>query len=413
MSSVAARHVDILPTILEAVGQATPANMSGRSLLPAAERRGGAAPRTAYFEAMGAMLNRGWAPLSGVLADRDKLIDLPIAERYDLASDPAERVNVSGRAPERDRALGAILRGFNAALPGDRRAEDPEALARLRALGYLSGNAPAKSRYTEADDPKQLVDLDRAVHDAVEAFGAKRFGDAVQIYQRIIARRPDMEIAYRHLAFVEWRRGNPAGAIDALQRAIKAGIAQPAIVAQLAGYLTDTGRAADAIQLLEPLGGDAADLETLNALGIAYIRAGRRDDARRTFERVLVADPDSSVPLENLGVMALERGDLAGARRVFERAVRADPRSSRAHGVVAHRQGDRAAASEAWTRAVQLDPANFDAVYNAGTTLARNGQMDAARPYLELFLKTAPPAFYAKDLKEVEALLQQIVKNLP
>ncbi len=47
VSAVAARHVDILPTILEAVGQAAPANLSGRSLLPAAERRAGAAPRTA------------------------------------------------------------------------------------------------------------------------------------------------------------------------------------------------------------------------------------------------------------------------------------------------------------------------------------------------------------------------------
>jgi Tfp pilus assembly protein PilF len=125
---------------------------------------------------------------------------------------------------------------------------------------------------------------------------------------------------------------------------------------------------------------------------------------------VLAIDADSSVPLENLGVMALERGDLGAARRYFERAVRADPRSSRAHGglgVVAVRQGDRRGAIEAWKRAVALDPANFDAVYNAGTTLARDGQMDAARPYLELFLKTAPPAFYEKDLKEVAMLLRR------
>ena len=54
---------------------------------------------------------------------------------------------------------------------------------------------------------------------------------------------------------------------------------------------------------------------------------------------------------------------------------------------------------------MQLDPRNFDALYNAGTTLARDGQLDAARPYLELFLKTAPPAFYAKDLQEVAMLL--------
>ena len=37
----------------------------------------------------------------------------------------------------------------------------------------------------------------------------------------------------------------------------------------------------------------------------------------------------------------------------------------------------------------------------------RDGQLDAARPYLEMFLKTAPPAFYAKDLKEVAMLLKR------
>jgi hypothetical protein len=33
--------------------------------------------------------------------------------------------------------------------------------------------------------------------------------------------------------------------------------------------------------------------------------------------------------------------------------------------------------------------------------------MDAARPYLEQFLKSAPPAFYGKDLKDVAALLRR------
>jgi arylsulfatase A-like enzyme/Flp pilus assembly protein TadD len=409
ISSVAARHVDILPTILDAVGQPPAADLPGRSLLPAVERRATAPARTSYFESMGAMLNRGWAPLSGVLTGRDKFIDLPIPERYDLAADAGERVNLAGRAPERDRILVSTLRAFNAPAPGDRRTEDPDAAARLRALGYVAGSAPSKARYTEADDPKQLVDLDRAVHDGVEAFGARRFDEAVRIYQGVIAKRPDMAIAYRHLAFVEWQRGNPGGAVAVLQRAMGAGVTQTPIVAQLAGYLADTGHVAESIRLLEPIARTpGADAETLNSLGIAYVRASRRNEAARTFERVLTIDPDSSVPLENLGVMALERGDLAAARGHFERAVRADPRSSRAHaglGVVALREGRKAAAIDAWKQAVQLDPANFDALYNTGTTLARDGQLAAARPYLEQFLKTAPPAFYAKDLKEVEALL--------
>src|SRR5205814_1058470 len=82
-----------------------------------------------------------------------------------------------------------------------------------RALGYVSGSAAPKPRYTEADDPKRLVELDTDVHRAVEAFGAGRVADAVQIYERVIARRPDYALAYRHLAFIERQRGQMARAI--------------------------------------------------------------------------------------------------------------------------------------------------------------------------------------------------------
>ena len=56
----------------------------------------------------------------------------------------------------------ASLRGFNAPLPGRRRTEDPESAARLRSLGYVTGDAPLKARYTEADDQKSLVAIDHA-----------------------------------------------------------------------------------------------------------------------------------------------------------------------------------------------------------------------------------------------------------
>jgi arylsulfatase A-like enzyme/Tfp pilus assembly protein PilF len=409
VSHVAARHVDILPTLLDAIGQPVPSDLPGQSLLPAANRRADA-PRTSYFEAMAGMLNRGWAPLTGILADRDKYIDVPIAERYDLRSDPAETQNLLGHSPDRDRTFIAALRGFNAALPGERRAESREATAQLQALGYVSGNAPIKAHYSEADDPKRLVDIDDEVHRAVEAFSSGHPADAVQMYHDVIARRPDMAIAYRHLAFVEWERGNTAAAIDVLTRARAAGVTHVGVTTQLGEYLAEVGQAEQAIALVEPLAKNPdADPDTLNALGIAYARARRPRDAQRTFERVLASDPESSIPLENLGVLALERNDYADARQYFERAVRADPTSSRAHadlGVVALKAGDHAAATAAWRRAVQLDPTNYDALYNLGTTLARDGDMDAARPYLEQFVRSAPPAFYAKDLREISALLQ-------
>lgn len=410
VSSVAARHIDILPTILDAVGQRVPSDLHGRTLLPREERDAGSSPRTTYFEAMSGMLNHGWAPLTGVLVGRDKFIDLPIAERYDLASDPAERSNLAGRSPERDRMLAAALGAFTLALPGKRVTEDSEAAARLRALGYVSGDAPAKARYSEADDPKRLMDLDSAVHRAVDAFSEGRAEEAAQIYQQVIDRRPGMAIAYRHLAFIEWQRGNAPGAVEVLRRAVAHGVTDTRALAQLGEYLTDTGHVAEGIRILDPLARNpAADTDTLNALGIAYARAGRAEDARRVFERLLAVLPGSSAPLENLGVLALEQGDVRGAKRYFDRAVAVAPDSSRAHagaGATALQSGDRTTAYEAWTRAVQLDSTNYEALYNLGVNLARDGRMDAARPYLDQFLRTAPPALHANELREVSRLLQ-------
>jgi len=363
-----------------------------------------------YFEAMSAMLNRGWAPLAGILADRDKYIDVPVPERYDLAADAAEQTNLAGTSSDRDRTLVAALRGFGAAPPGQRRSEDAEVLARLRALGYVSGSAPAKSRYTDADDPKRLIALDQAIHRGVALYQERRFADAMRVYQDVVKARPDMAIAYQHLAFVAWESGNVGGAVGVLQQALRAGVTHAALTTQLGTYLAESGNPAEAIGLLDPIAkSPAADVDAVNALGIAYARAGRSEEARRTFMRMLSLDGESPMALENLGALDLERGDYGNAALRFERAVTLDPTSSQAHaglGVVALKRGDSRAAVDAWKKAVELDPTNYDALYNLATTLARDRQSAAARPYLEQFVRTAPPALYAKDIRDVSALLK-------
>jgi arylsulfatase A-like enzyme/Flp pilus assembly protein TadD len=409
VSPVAARHVDLLPTMLEATGQPSPAGLPGRSLLPASERVAGAEPRPMYFEAMAGMLNHGWAPLSGVIVGRDKFIDLPIVERYDLEQDASERVNIAGRDAARDRALSATLASFSPALPGLRRAEDKDAAARLGSLGYATSQAPAKSKYTEADDPKRLIEIDQMVHRALTAFGEGRLIEAEDIYREIIRRRPDMSVAYRHLAFIEWQAGNGDAAVAVLHRGLSQGVTDPRARAQLGEYLVDMGDVAAGLGILEPLGRSAdADADTLNALAIGYARAGRLADARKVFERLAALMPAASAPLENLGVLALQDRDLARAAGYFDRAIAANPQSWRAENgraAIAFERGDRAAAYAAWERALALAPENVDALFSLGMNLARDGRAAEARSYLERFLRIAPPAM-AAERREAERLLR-------
>ena len=406
-----ARHIDILPTILDALHIESPATLPGHSLRTRADRRNGGS-RPSYFEAMSPMLDYGWAPITGVLSGREKFIEAPIAEVYDLAVDPNERTNLSGREAARQLRLAARLGEFHAALPGAAAPEDSGVARRLRALGYVSGGATPKARYTEADDPKRLVDVDQKMHDAVAADEEGRTADAIALYRDVLARRPEMMAASRHLAFDYWRSGQTPAAIDTLRVAIERG-ATPGAEIQLGTYLVEVGRGQEALRLLEKAAQADPTLDALNALGIAYGRSGRATDALAAFDRGLKIDPENPMLHENIGAIHLDAGHLAAARAEFARAVRANPASAQGHAglaTVAFKSGDRDTALANWKRAVDLDPTNWDALYNLGVQLMRVGRMAEARPYLERFVQTAPASQYAKDIRQISAELARIAR---
>ena len=410
VSSDPARHVDIVPSVLDALSLTPPPALPGRSLLDPAPAATGSEPWS-YFEALSASLNRGWAPLRGVLAGRDKYIDLPLPELYDLRADPAEADNLAAGRAGRAQELATLLADQPASDPLDRRiAETAAVVERLRSLGYLRGSTPPKESYSAEDDPKRLAHLDYAIHRGVDLFQRGRPREAIEAYREVIAERPELELAHRHLAFLHWSLGEVDAAVATLTRAREAGVASPAGAGQLGIYLAESGRAEQAVPLLEALvAGDRPELDPLNALGIAYARRGDADRALQTFERVLELDPDSAMALENIGTVHVQRGDRAAAAEAFERAVELAPSSSRAHaglGVVQLREGDRQAAVASWTRAVELDPTNFDALFNLATELVNAGDLAAARPYLERFVRTAPPAFYADDIRRLSGVLE-------
>ena len=399
------RHVDLVPTILDALGAPADTTLPGSSLRDLiASGRG--ADRPGYFEAMTANITRGWAPLRGVLAGRDKFIDLPIPELYDLGADPKEQRNTFATRTERAQVLQNTLQGFDVALPGRPRDETAAVVERMRALGYTSGAAPVRERYTEGDDPKRLVDLEEAMHHATEAYESGRLDDAAAIYKGVLARRADMEDAYRYLAFIYWQQGKAALAIATLEDALRRGLPQAELRIKLGEYLSQTGQAARAITLLE--GATSDDPDALIALGIAYGSAGRSADAMRTFRRILEVDPTSGLAYQNIATLQESAGDHAAAEASLRRALALDPKLPGAYttlGVVLSETGRKPDAIAAWKQAVELDPTEYDALYNLTLVLATTGQPDEARRYGQRYVNTAPPALYGPQIAEVRRFL--------
>jgi arylsulfatase A-like enzyme/Flp pilus assembly protein TadD len=407
----AVRHVDVLPTVLDALGMEVPSDLPGRSLLPLIAGRERGSPDS-YFEALSTSLNRGWAPLHGAVAGGLKYVDLPIPELYDLAQDPAELKNLAASRPqdlERLRQRLSRLRAGDVGV-GARVEEDQATLERLRALGYVAGETvPQKERYSEQDDPKNLIGMDAQIRDVVTLYLAGDYAGALATCEETIRRRPDMPLAYLQLAYIEHRLGRLEAAIAATRRAVDLRPLDPECVSLHAVYLTEAGRAKEAVAFLEPYAkASAPDIEVLTALGMAQARVGRTEEALATFGRARALDPTNAAVLVNAGTVYLLRGDRVRARQAFEAALDVDGQEARAYnslGVIAAEEGRMEEAIARWQRAVALDPHDYQSLFNLGETLRKQGRDREARQYLEAYLRAAPKALEQRDMARVRAWL--------
>jgi arylsulfatase A-like enzyme/Tfp pilus assembly protein PilF len=398
------RHVDLVPTILHRLGVRVPPTLPGRPLLP------GNGDADTYFEAISASLNRGWAPLVGLIHGGRKYIDLPVPELYDLASDPGEKKNLAN-ADRRDLFTIRKLLADNAppATNVKRGGVDPAEAAQLMSLGYISGTAEKKV-YTAADDPKNLIGVDNELHEVVALYQTGQLPKAIDILRGILKRDPNIKVAAEMLAFMLQQNENPAAAIDMLRRAVHAGVANEAMQVRLGLLLSATGQAKEAIDTLRPFAA-SHDPDVLNAYGIALADSGDLQAANAQFDRVLSIDRTNATAYQNLGVVALRGGDAAAARASLVKALALNdqlPVALNLMGVIEMKSGHPDEAINWWRKAVKADPRLYDAMYNLAIVASRTGKNDVAREALHRFIDTAPPQRYADDLVTARALLAQL-----
>jgi arylsulfatase A-like enzyme/Tfp pilus assembly protein PilF len=388
------RHVDLLPTILDALALPIPDGLPGTSLLSLATGAS-SPPRASYFEALAGQLNRGWAPLYGVIDGRTKYVDLPIPELYDLDRDPAEAHNLAAARPGEVQAMRARLAPFRAADRGAApQRESAEVLDRLRSLGYVSaGPSPAKERYTEDDDPKRLIGLDDLLR---EMRGLYLEGDvkaALERCRQLVRRRPQMALSFLYLAHLEREAGHLAAGVSALEQALALNPGDTTTLSLLGAYLTQAGRPGEAVDLLSgPARSPDPDPEVMRSLALALARLRRGKEAVATLARAREIDPQNVQLLVDLGTVHLMDGEVGPAREAFEAALLANPRVARAEsslGFIDAQAGHVGPALEHLKKALVLDPRECQTLLALASLTSRQRGAAAARPYLELFVESA------------------------
>ena len=399
------RHIDIVPTVLDALGMDIAKDLPGESLWPLAL---GGRPKegfSSYFEALSASLNQGWAPLRGIFDGHYKYIDLPLPELYNVTSDPLEKTNLAAHEPETFDRLRAMLGRVRAVDRGVKRAaEDAATLERLRALGYIASSSQAaqKEVYSAADDPKNLIGINARARDVVTAFMQGRIDEAIALARENLRQRPGMAGVNLQLAYLERERGNLDGAIIAARRAVELKPLDPEGLSFLGAYLTEAGRAQEAVALLEPYArAEVLDYDVATALGLAQAALGKTAKAKEAFEIARRLDPRNAMGLVNLGTLALMSGDRASARDALSAALKLDPANAKAHntlGVMAAQEGRPVEAIANWKRAAELNPRDYQTLFNLGTTLEKRGDIAGARTYFESYVKVAPIALEGRDI---------------
>jgi arylsulfatase A-like enzyme/Tfp pilus assembly protein PilF len=407
-----ARGVDVMPTVLDLSGVASPSGLDGRSLRDAMAGRT-MTDEPAYIESLLAERNFGWAPLRGLRDPSWKYIDAPEPELYDLRSDAGELQNRALASTDRVAAFERQLtaRAQKARTPDaarQRTADAREAAERLRSLGYVAGpsrtSTPASRR-----NPKSGIALINRLERGIAAVRTNPAQAASEL-RSVLAEDGAMAIARSQLASALAALGDHEGAIDEVRRLQQQNAASAEDVLLLSESYRALGRTHDAEHALRQAA--ALDPESPEvALTEARAALARRefDRASAAFSRTLQLSPDHPEALVGLGDLALARGDLASASAQYERVLSRDPGERSAAlglGLVRGRQGRMQEAITLLAPVVEAMPRNGEALAALAAALARTGRFPEAVRYFERAVaagQQTPPVLNGLGFARLEA----------
>jgi len=415
-------HIDIFPTICDALEIEKPSTLQGVSLLPAL--RGKNPPKQpVYFESLYPFYNRGWAPLNGYIDDQEKFIDSPNPELYDLKEDFNEQRNLLGRneADRNRKNLGELVMRMSASSTAqEKRRLDREAMERLRSLGYISTpSGKPKKTYGPEDDVKTLLPFFNRTLEAMDVFKSGNIGQGLDMLKGIITAEKNIDLAYSYLAGMYKELGQSSEGIEVLKLGLQRLPESYEIFFTYISFLEAAGRYEEVIQAVDETRLPQTDIDpdVWIAQGNAFLLKGNLDKALTAYRRAHSIDPEYADVYDGLGKVSLssylkthDSASLEESIAYFTKAVELDPRFVSAYhglGVAYRHRADLDKAVGFWEKALQIDPDFAESLYELGNAYLARGEKAKALRCLERFRKQFGDSLPPEERKALDVLIQK------
>ncbi len=405
-----AQLVDILPTIARAVGAKVPPGLPGMSLIDLAEGRSREV-RTVYSETLYPRLHLGWSELRSLTDARDHYIESPAPELFDVVNDPGERRNIREQQRRDARALADRLSAIPLNLRSQRPA-DSEEMARLSALGYLSGAAAKSSGPLK--NPRDNIQVLARIQQTFVLNQQGRYRESVELCRAILRDYPDLVDVYTQLAGDLRRLGRLQEALDAYREGIRR---SPQLVDSVAIEIAKLDLDLGDLKAAELNARQAMKLDAEDAhLILAAVAEGRSNWAAAEQEARLAIGPQDRPRVPALILLArilTQRGKLDQAlavadratARVSEEGAHPEPTLSSTRGDILARMGRNREAESAFREEIARFPATTDAYVRLALLCASEHRFAEIEPTLDAMVKASPkPATYfiaAKEMKDL------------
>ncbi len=414
-------HVDLFPTICDALEIEKLPFLHGISLIPVMK---GKKPetRTIYFESLAPYYNLGWAPIRGIIQDRQKFINSPIPELYDLEEDFDEAKNLAQKSElstYRKKLSQIIQIQESKEKPKAKLEMDREALEMLRSLGYIADYRGEEKRIFNAeDDAKILLPYHNKSIDALKLYDEGKVREGTHLLKEVITEKKTVSQAYSSLAWIYKSQGKLNDAIQVLEMGLEFNPESYIIFSSYVDYLSEAGRWNEIISVFEGLTFKQVEYDPgiWNFVGMAYSQIGDFEKALMFCERAVSIDKKFPVSYISLGKihslifnLTTNPQELPIARLNYEKALELDPKSSTAHdglGLIHMYEGNYDEAIHHLEMALELKPGINHAFYNLGLAHLKKGNKTEALSYFDRFKST--PSYLQFSPVEKEKLEKYI-----